>query len=260
MALRYWHSLWVLPALSGEPPLHWSAALLCPDVLETPGPVTVRFVEGGNVLAEVASTIQLRKFSTEEIPLNRTMSELRAKPDPRKDREAQAIWAIYERFDPEFAWAGGKFLLPVSSTAPHSAGFGDTRHYLYSDGKSDQDYHRGIDFAVPVGTLVSAPAPGTVVFVEDRLLTGITVVVEHAPGLYSCYFHLSKALVRPGQKVGAHDSLAYSGATGFVTGPHLHWEIRAESVSVDPLDLVTVGLLDTDAVSAVISSSERSTH
>jgi murein DD-endopeptidase MepM/ murein hydrolase activator NlpD len=187
------------------------------------------------------------------------MSELRSKPDKRKDSEAEQIWRIYLTFDPKMPWNGSRFLLPVSG-ARTSAQFGDIRHYFYAGGDTSRDYHRGTDFAVPVGTVVSAPAPGTVVMTADRMLTGQTVVLEHAPGVYSVYFHLSKILVKKGQAVVPGTKLALSGATGLVTGPHLHWEIRNGGVSVDALDFVVDGLLDTTVVSAVISSVERPIH
>jgi murein DD-endopeptidase MepM/ murein hydrolase activator NlpD len=245
----------------GKRPFHWSAALIGTDAFDEPGPVTVRFLGADQkVLAEVASEILPREFPVEEIHLNRAMSNLRGKPDVRKDKEAVEIWAIYEKFDPDFPPAVGKFTLPVSPSIRHSSEYGDTRRYLYSDGTSEKDYHRGTDFAVPVGTAVRAPAVGTVVLVASRMLTGTTVVLEHAPGLYTIYFHLSKALVQVGQKVVGGDELALSGATGFVTGPHLHWEVRCAGVSVDGFDLINNGLLDTERVSAVISSIEHSTH
>ena len=245
---------------AGNRSLNWSAALLAPDALEAPGPVVVRFVAAkGKVLGEVASEIHPRSFPSEKIPLDEAMSDLRSKPDPRKDREVAEIWKIYQTFNPT-VWTGDRFLRPVPLAFRTSAQFGDVREFLYADGKSARDYHRGTDFAVPEGTQVVAPAPGTVVLVANRLLTGTTIVVEHAPSVYSVYFHLSKAQVKKGQKVAAGDGLALSGATGLVTGPHLHWEVRVGGVPVDALDLITDGLLDTNTVSAVISSVERSIH
>jgi murein DD-endopeptidase MepM/ murein hydrolase activator NlpD len=242
----------------GNRPLKWSAALVAFDALEGPGPVAVRFLSpGGKVLHEVSSEIAPRNFPAEDIVLDKTMSQLREKPDPRKDREAQAIWAIYLRFNGRSPWPGTKFLLPVDPSFPTSAQFGDIRNYKYVDGTQSRDYHTGIDFAVPVGTPVRAPAPGKVVLAADRMLTGTTLVIEHAPGVYSVYFHLSRALVSVGKAVQAGDKIALSGATGLVTGPHLHWEVRSGSFPVDPLDLTTDGLLDTKAAGAVISSVDH---
>ncbi len=163
--------------------------------------MTVRFVSEGKTFAEAASAILFRGFNVEDIPLDRAMSELRAKPDPRKDREAQAIWAVYGRFEPGFAWAGGKFLLPVSASG---SPFGRIRRHaavFVFRWQLGSRFPPGIDFAVPEGTAVAAPAAGTVVMTAHRMLTGETIVLEHAPGVYSTYFHLSKILVRQGQKI-----------------------------------------------------------
>ena len=244
----------------GNRPLKWSAAFVPLDALERPGPVKLRFQGTGKLLAEAASEIHPRIYASEVIPLDKTMSELRSKPNARKDKEALQIWKVYQKFEPKFPWAGGRFLLPVPPVFPTTAQFGDIRRYRYSDGTTSEDYHRGTDFAVPPGTPVSASATGTVALVANRMLTGITVVIEHAPGLYSIYYHLSKALVKKGSKLEAGDIIALSGATGLATGPHLHWEIRIDGISVDSLDFVTDGLLDTGIVSAVISSIERPIH
>jgi len=245
---------------AGNRPLKWSAALITPEALEGSGPVSLRFRGAdGRLWAEVASEIRARSYPSERIPLDQAMSELRSKPNKRKDAEAAAIWKVYLTFHGGLPWPGGRFLPPVPN-APTSAQFGDIRNYLYSEGGTSRDYHRGTDYAVPVGNPVLAPAPGVVVLTADRMLTGHTVVLEHAPGVYSVYFHLSRILVKKGQRVVPGGRLALSGATGLVTGPHLHWEVRVGGVSVDALDLIIDGLLDTSVVSAVISSVERPIH
>lgn len=240
---------------------HWSGALVCLDTLDNPGPVIVRFVgRDGSVLAKVPAVIVPFNFSTEEIPLDKTMSQLRQTNDARKDREWEAIWAIYSRFDPDFPWYAGTFTCPVPLDTRLSAHFGDLRKYLYSDGQTSVDYHRGVDFAVPVGTPVLAPARGRVALVADRLLTGTSIVLEHGPGVYSVYFHLSRALVQEGDRVTPGARIALSGASGLVTGPHLHWEFRINGVSVDPLPVVSAGILDTARAQKVFSSFERPIH
>lgn len=232
-------------------PWRWSAAFVAPDALDAPGPVTVTILAGKAVLWQGSSSIETVSFPSEDIPLGEAMSELRATPDDRKRREAERIWAVYKTFHPEVLVDG--FQLPVPAATRQSARFGDQRRFLYSDGGTARDYHRGVDFAVPEGTPVLAAGRGRVALVADRELTGTTVVIEHAPAVYSVYFHLSRSLVKPGQLVSAGQEVALSGATGLVTGPHLHWEFRVDGTSVDPLPLVSRGLLDTNTVSGVVS-------
>jgi murein DD-endopeptidase MepM/ murein hydrolase activator NlpD len=196
--------------------------------------VSVKGLENGKPFVVSAPLlIAPREFTLEEIPLDKANTEIRTLPDPKKTAEAVAIWAIYARTDPGALWASLPFIAPVGN-ARRSAGFGDRRRYLYAGGGSDTAWHSGIDFAVPVGTPVRAPAAGRVVFSGPRIVTGYTMVIEHDPGLYSILMHLSKGIAAEGSMVKAGDVVALSGFTGFATGPHLHWEVRAGEVPVDP--------------------------
>lgn len=87
-------------------------------------------------------------------------------------------------------------------------------------------YHVGTDFAVPVGTTVRATSSGTIVFVGDDGLGGMTIDLRRDDGLIQRFGHLSKYLVSVGQRVEAGQDIALSGNTGRSTGPHLHWELR----------------------------------
>ena len=69
---------------------------------------------------------------------------------------------------------------------------------------------------------------------EDRISTGWSVCVEHLPGLYSLYYHMSELKVEVGQMVDTGDLLGLSGATGLATGPHLHWEVRLNMEAISP--------------------------
>jgi len=96
--------------------------------------------------------------------------------------------------------------------------------------------HAGIDIAVHEGTWVGAAAPGIVTVASDCAgHYGKAVFIEHQNGYRTEYGHLSKILVRVGQKVKEHQLIAKSGATGRVTGPHLHFTIRKNGTPLDPL-------------------------
>ncbi|WP_393075418.1 LysM peptidoglycan-binding domain-containing M23 family metallopeptidase [Streptomyces sp. LN704] len=99
-------------------------------------------------------------------------------------------------------------------------------------------YHTGVDFVVPTGTTIRSVAAGTVVSAGWGGAYGNQVVVQHADGRYSQYAHMSALSVSAGQTVTAGQQLGLSGATGNVTGPHLHFEIRTTPVygsDVDPV-------------------------
>ncbi|KQV05440.1 MULTISPECIES: peptidoglycan DD-metalloendopeptidase family protein [unclassified Kitasatospora] len=114
--------------------------------------------------------------------------------------------------------AAGGYVAPVSggtSTAYHASGSS------WSSG-----YHTGVDFRASTGTVVKAITTGTVVSAGNGGSYGNEVVVKHADGKYSEYAHLSSISVKVGQSVSAGQQLGLSGATGNVTGPHLHFEVR----------------------------------
>lgn len=97
--------------------------------------------------------------------------------------------------------------------------------------------HSGTDIAVPVGTPVVAPWPGTVAGVYDDITYGggLTVIVKHPNGYRTGYCHLSRQLVSQGQQVGAGETLALSGNTGHSTGPHLHFSLtNPQGQKIDP--------------------------
>ncbi|CAK7286788.1 M23 family metallopeptidase [Streptomyces sp. RM1] len=99
-------------------------------------------------------------------------------------------------------------------------------------------YHTGVDFLVPTGTAVHAAAAGRVVTAGWGGSYGYQVVIRHADGHYTQYGHLSAIAVRVGQHVTAGQRVGRSGATGNVTGPHLHFEVRTGpgfGTDVDPL-------------------------
>ena len=94
--------------------------------------------------------------------------------------------------------------------------------------------HSGMDIAAPKGTPVSAPGRGRVLYSGNFFFSGNIVYLDHGSGLISLYAHLDKIRVRPGQDVGQGEIIGNAGATGRVTGPHLHWTIFLNGTAVDP--------------------------
>ncbi|WP_442800705.1 peptidoglycan DD-metalloendopeptidase family protein [Shewanella sp. AS16] len=95
--------------------------------------------------------------------------------------------------------------------------------------------HNGTDFATPIGTKVVAPGDGVVVLVTDHPYAGKYIVIEHGNKYRTRYLHLSKSLVRKGQRVTRGQVIALSGNTGRTTGPHLHYEFHINGRPVDPM-------------------------
>jgi hypothetical protein len=116
-----------------------------------------------------------------------------------------------------------------------TSGFGDGREF---NGQISSR-HMGLDLDGEPGDTVFAAAEGVVQLVDAFLLAGNIVYLNHGAGLISGYFHLSEQLVEEGERVSAGDPIGRVGATGRVTGPHLHWVVRYGYISVDPRSLLT---------------------
>lgn len=95
--------------------------------------------------------------------------------------------------------------------------------------------HNGTDLSVPIGTKIIAPGDGVVSLVTDHQFAGKYIVIEHGGKYQTRYLHLSKALVRKGQRVSRGQVIALSGNTGRSTGPHLHYEFHINGKPVDPM-------------------------
>ena len=128
----------------------------------------------------------------------------------------------------------GRFEAPVAAVPQDT--FGARSIY---NGQS-RSPHAGVDFRAPSGTPIASPAAAVVVLADDLFFTGRTVALDHGLGLISVLAHLSKIAVRVGDAVKPGDVVGEVGATGRVTGPHLHWSVRLNGARVDPMSLMTV--------------------
>lgn len=178
-------------------------------------------------------TISAKEFEKEEIALSEKNTKIRTDNSPKKVIQIDRLNTIFTTINNSSIYSFENFILPVESQR-RTSGFGDRRIYVYSTGKRATALHYGIDFGVPEGTEVFACSSGKVVLAENRISTGNSIVIEHLPGLYSIYYHLSEMNVTEGQKVKKGDRIALSGKTGMVTGPHLHWEVRLNGQAVNP--------------------------
>lgn len=158
-------------------------------------------------------------------------------PDEVKQIEADRVLKdnVFAATAAEPLWSG-PFHAPVS--APATDSFGTRRTF---NGKL-ASIHKGMDFHAPMGTLVRASNSGTVVLARPLYYEGNCVVLDHGLGFYTLYLHFSRIDVHEGQHVATGTLLGLSGATGRVTGPHLHWAVRWQSAYLDPAKLLRLPL------------------
>jgi murein DD-endopeptidase MepM/ murein hydrolase activator NlpD len=160
-------------------------------------------------------------------------------PDPEAQKQIEADSQLKAKIFAASAsdplWTGS-FHAPV--TAPPTDSFGTRRMF---NGKL-ASIHKGMDFRAPAGTPVHAGNSGVVVLARPLYFEGNCVILDHGQGLYSISMHFSRIDVKEGQHVFAGDLLGLSGATGRVTGPHLHWSIRWQGASLDPAKLLKLDL------------------
>ncbi|MDR1831777.1 MAG: M23 family metallopeptidase [Fusobacteriaceae bacterium] len=127
----------------------------------------------------------------------------------------------------EKQWTG-KFVNPAGIKSSNN--FGAMRYV----NKKVVGYHSGLDYSVGVGTPIKAANAGKVIFAQKLVTTGNTLVIDHGMNIFSSYSHLSAFAVKEGQIVKKGDLVGKSGATGFVTGPHLHFVISIGTIAVNP--------------------------
>jgi murein DD-endopeptidase MepM/ murein hydrolase activator NlpD len=124
------------------------------------------------------------------------------------------------------------FIRPRSSRI--TSGFGSGRVF---NGRLSSS-HGGVDFAGQPGDPVRAANRGVVALVDNFFLAGNVVYIDHGDGLLTGYFHLTQAMVAVGDTVERGQQIGLVGATGRVTGPHLHWSARYGEHTVDPMGLI----------------------
>jgi murein DD-endopeptidase MepM/ murein hydrolase activator NlpD len=160
-------------------------------------------------------------------------------PGPEALKRIEAEKLLKERVfgvsAPEPLWAGS-FRAPVNAQPTDSFG---TRRIFNGELAS---IHKGMDFRARLGTPVRAGNSGVVVLARRLYYEGNCVVIDHGLGFFTLSMHLSSIDVHEGQRVATGARLGLSGATGRVTGPHLHWAVRWQGAYLDPAKLLRLDL------------------
>lgn len=206
---------------------------LDPGTYETE--VTLEFADGGERTETRSVEVAAREFPTTELEVEPGYVELSPENQQRAARESREIDAIYSRLTPERYWRGA-FQVPVPDVED-GRNFGHRRIF----NGEPRNPHSGADLSAATGTPIEAANRGRVVLAKELFFSGNAVFLDHGFGLYTVYLHLSEIGVEPGQLVERGEVIGRAGATGRVTGPHLHWGARILDARVDPFTLTSVG-------------------
>lgn len=219
--------------LETAPDAGYRAGALIPlNSLIAPGTYRIEIPAESEILIRTLD-IHPRDFTAEEIALTEENTAIKTDTSKERMEQIKKLSAILLTRSDDAPVFNGPFILPVNATR-RTSGYGDRRMYKFAQGGSQRNIHYGIDFGIPEGTPVFSSGDGRVVLAEFRITTGWTIVVEHLPGVYSLYYHLSALDTARGEIVRAGTLIGKSGCTGLSTGPHLHWEFRVNGEAVDP--------------------------
>lgn len=205
---------------------HWIAIVGLPLTLK-PGPqqLSSQNAEGTRTLS---FSVGSKHYAEQRITLKNTQM---VNPDTsnlkRIERELAEQTRAYQQFSPG---TPSNLLLDKPVNGPMSSRFGVRRFF----NGEERNPHAGLDFAVPAGTPIKAPAAGKVILINNYFFNGNTVFVDHGQGFISMFCHLSKIDVSLGQQLARGAVLGRVGSTGRATGPHMHWNISLNDARVDP--------------------------
>jgi murein DD-endopeptidase MepM/ murein hydrolase activator NlpD len=221
---------------AGDSPRTWHA-LVGVDLDTKPGPslveIEARTADGSLLRAGYPLAVVPKTFSTRRLFVAPEFVTPPASEQARIEGERVMLTRVLAGVSPRRLWGDG-FARPTDGELISLYG---VRSVFNGQPRAP---HRGVDFRGATGTPVSAPAGGLVVLAEGLYFAGTTVILDHGLGVFSMLCHLSRVDARKGAVAARGDIIGAVGATGRVTGPHLHWTLRVGPASVDPLSVLSV--------------------
>ena len=194
---------------------------------DAPGPATLQVQAGSAAEQSLHFEISDKHYTVQSLKVAPGKVDLSPEDLARSQRDTAQIHAALDTYSDQPP-ATLRLIQPVPGVRSSSYGL---RRIFNNEARNP---HSGMDIAAPSGTPVRAPAPGRIIATGDFFFSGNSVLVDHGRGLITMYCHLSQIGVQAGMQVRTGDILGKVGATGRVTGPHLHWAVALNSTFVDP--------------------------
>lgn len=192
--------------------------------------IKIAYYEGKKVQT-MTLHVKQKKYKIENLKVDSSRVRPPKKVLERISKEYKEAMKIYASRSKKRYWTK-PFINPMNSVI--TSAYGNARIF---NGEL-KSYHSGTDYRAKVGTAVYASNDGVVVLSKKRYYAGGSVIIDHGEGLYTCYYHLSKMPLKVGTKVTQGEVIGYSGKSGRVTGPHLHFTVMVQGSSVDSQDFI----------------------
>jgi murein DD-endopeptidase MepM/ murein hydrolase activator NlpD len=219
-----------LPLLVLGDVIEWTAVVgIALSAVPGEASITVQTAEAGAGPRQLAYTVTPKRYSEQRLLVAPRTVDLSPEDEARHERERAHQAVVMASFTQPLPQAPALHMrVPVAGR--RSSSFGLRRVF---NGQA-RNPHSGMDIAAATGTPVAAPLPGRVIDIGDYFFNGHTVWLDHGGGLLTMYCHLSAIDVKPGDMLATGERLGAVGATGRVTGPHLHWGVMLNRTMVDP--------------------------
>jgi murein DD-endopeptidase MepM/ murein hydrolase activator NlpD len=212
--------------------IEWTAVVGIPLSAELgPGQISVANADGSR--RPLSYQVGPKQYREQRLKVAPGTVDLSPADEARYQREHTHLAEVMARFS---APVPARLAMQVPVPGRRSSSFGLRRVF---NGQA-RNPHSGMDIAAATGTPVRAPLPGKVLDTGDYFFNGNTVWLDHGGGLLGMFCHLSAIDVQPGDVLQTGQRLGAVGATGRVTGPHLHWSVCLNRAMVDPALFITV--------------------